>query len=76
MAATEKPAPAPASGGGGMEMPRWLDALGGLIDRTAGFWQKLGDLESSANRAELDATPRAAPGAPWTVRSRSARRRA
>jgi hypothetical protein len=38
-----------------MEMPRWLDALGGLIDRTAGFWQKLGDLESSAHRAELDA---------------------
>ena len=36
-------------------MPRWLDALGGLIDRTAGFWQKLGDLESSAHRAELDA---------------------
>ena len=39
----------------GMEMPRWLDALGGFIDRTAGFWQKLGELESSANRAELDA---------------------
>lgn len=35
-------------------MPRWLDALGGIIDRTAGFWQKLGDLESSAYRAELD----------------------
>ena len=36
-------------------MPRWLDALGGFIDRTAGFWQKLGDLESSAHRDELDA---------------------
>ena len=36
-------------------MPRWLDALGGFIERTAGFWQKLGDLESSAHRAELDA---------------------
>jgi Sulfotransferase family len=35
-------------------MPPWLNALGGLIDRTAGFWQKLGDLESSAHRAELD----------------------
>ena len=38
-------------------MPRWLDALGTLIDRTAGFWQRLGDLESSAHRAELDAIP-------------------
>jgi hypothetical protein len=38
-----------------LDMPRWLDKLGGLIDRTAGFWQKLGDLESSAHRAELDA---------------------
>ncbi len=46
-----KPSPADAT----LEMPRWLDALGGLIDRTAGFWQKLGDLESSAHRAELDA---------------------
>ena len=35
-------------------MPRWLDTLGGFIDRTAGFWQKLGDVESSAHRAELD----------------------
>jgi Sulfotransferase family len=43
-----------ATGAGGMEMPRWLDALGSFIDRTAGFWQKLGELESSANRAELD----------------------
>jgi hypothetical protein len=36
-------------------MPRWLDALGGFIDRTAGFWQKLGELESGAHRVELDA---------------------
>ena len=36
-------------------MPRWLDALGGFIDRTSGFWQKLGDLESSAHREQLDA---------------------
>ena len=40
MAAPEKQA-----AGGGMEMPGWLDALGSFIDRTAGFWQKLGDLE-------------------------------
>lgn len=39
---------------GGMEMPGWLDRLGAFIDRTAGFWQKLGELESSAHRAELD----------------------
>lgn len=51
MAAPEKQA------SGGMEMPGWLDTLGGFIDRTAGFWQKLGDLESSANRTELDAIP-------------------
>lgn len=37
-----------------MEMPGWLDRLGGLIDRTAGFWQKLGDIESNAFAAELD----------------------
>jgi Sulfotransferase family len=56
MSKQDQPAAAVAAGGG-MEMPRWLDALGGFIDRTAGFWQKLGDLESSANRAELDAIP-------------------
>lgn len=37
-----------------LEMPGWLNALGGFIERTAGFWQRLGDLESSAHRAELD----------------------
>jgi hypothetical protein len=37
-----------------MEMPGWLDKLGAFIDRTAGFWQKLGELESSANRDALD----------------------
>ncbi len=55
MSKPEQPAAAPA--GGGMEMPRWLDALGGFIDRTAGFWQKLGELESSSHRSELDALP-------------------
>jgi hypothetical protein len=38
-----------------LEMPGWLDALGGFIERTAGFWQRLGNLESSAHRSELDA---------------------
>ena len=56
---TPAPASLPAADGmpatGGMDMPRWLDALGGFIERTAGFWQKLGELESSAHRAELDA---------------------
>jgi hypothetical protein len=47
----------PSTGDAALEMPRWLDALGGFIERTAGFWQKLGDLESSAHRAELDAIP-------------------
>lgn len=40
-----------------MEMPGWLDRLGGFIERTAGFWQKLGDLESKAYAAELEAIP-------------------
>jgi hypothetical protein len=36
-------------------MPDWLDRLGGLVERTAGLWQKLAALESLAYRAELDA---------------------
>lgn len=40
-----------------MEMPRWLDTLGGLIDRTRGFWLKLGDLETNAHKDQLDAIP-------------------
>jgi hypothetical protein len=35
-------------------MPGWLDRLGGLVERTAGLWQKLATLESLAYRAELD----------------------
>ena len=31
--------------------------MGGFIERRPGFWQKLGDLESSAHRAELEAIP-------------------
>ena len=37
-----------------MEMPGWLDLLGGMIDRTAGFWQGLGNLETRAFAAELE----------------------
>jgi hypothetical protein len=40
-----------------MEMPGWIDRLGGLVTSTAGFWVKLGGMESSAHRAELDAIP-------------------
>ena len=57
MSKQDQPAPGAMGASGGMEMPRWLDALGSFIDRTAGFWQKLGDLESSSHRAELDAIP-------------------
>ena len=49
-----RPLSKPTAADANLEMPRWLDTLGGFIDRTAGFWQKLGDLESSAHRAELD----------------------
>lgn len=38
-----------------MEMPGWIDRLGGLVERTAGAWVRLGQFESNANRAELDA---------------------
>ncbi len=38
-----------------MEMPGWIDRLGGFVAGTAGFWVALGGLESSAHRAELDA---------------------
>ena len=40
-----------------MEMPGWIDRLGGLVERTAGLWVKLGGIESDANRAEIDAIP-------------------
>jgi hypothetical protein len=46
------PRPGPSDG---MDMPRWLDVLGGLIERTAGFWELLGHLESNAHRVDLDA---------------------
>jgi hypothetical protein len=37
-----------------VEMPGWIDRLGGLVANTAGFWVGLASLESSAHRAELD----------------------
>jgi hypothetical protein len=37
-----------------MEMPGWLDRLGGLVERTAGFWVGLGRLESRALGHELE----------------------
>lgn len=35
-------------------MPAWLDVLGGIVERTSGFWLKLGNVESSVHRHELD----------------------
>jgi hypothetical protein len=38
-----------------MEMPGWLNWLGGVVERRAGLWQRLGDLESRVFSAELEA---------------------
>jgi len=46
MTATAKPA---------MAMPSWLDLLGGLVERTSGFWRKVGDLETEQHEAALAA---------------------
>jgi hypothetical protein len=40
--------------GGALEMPGWLDGLGRLVERGAGFWQRLGDLESRVYAHELE----------------------
>ena len=40
-----------------MEMPGWIDRLGGFVESTAGMWVRLGGVESNAMRAELDAIP-------------------
>jgi hypothetical protein len=49
------------TGGGGdgggaaaMEMPGWIDRLGRMVERGAGFWQRLGDLESRIYAHELE----------------------
>jgi len=41
------------SSAAGMEMPGWLDRLGGFVERTGGFWRWLGDLESRVFAADL-----------------------
>lgn len=38
---------------GGPEMPAWLDRLGAFVERTGGFWRRLGDLESRVFADEL-----------------------
>jgi hypothetical protein len=43
-----------AAGGGGMEVPGWIDGLGRLVERGAGFWRRLGDLESRIYAHELE----------------------
>jgi hypothetical protein len=48
---------ADSSAGGAMEMPAWLDRLGGMVERRAGFWQRLGDLESRVYAHELEEVP-------------------
>lgn len=45
----------PEGGSGGLEMPAWLHHLGALIERTGGFWRRLGDLESRVFADELAA---------------------
>jgi len=46
-----------ASPSGGMEMPGWLDRLGGFVERTGNLWRRLGDLESRVFAADLEAIP-------------------
>ncbi|MGH6896119.1 MAG: sulfotransferase [Geminicoccaceae bacterium] len=38
----------------GMAMPGWLDKLGGFVERTRGFWRRLGEIETSAHRDALE----------------------
>ena len=38
----------------GLDMPGWLATLGGLVERSAGFWQGLGNLESRVFAHELE----------------------
>ncbi len=42
---------------GTLEMPGWLDRLGGFVERTGNFWRRLGDLESRVFAAELEEIP-------------------
>ena len=43
-----------AGTGGGLDMPGWLATLGGLVERSAGFWQGLGKLEGRVFAHELE----------------------
>jgi hypothetical protein len=36
-----------------MEMPGWLDFLGGLVDPISSFWRRVGDLETEHYREAL-----------------------
>lgn len=40
--------------GGGLEVPGWIDGLGRMVERGAGFWRRLGDLETRIFAHELD----------------------
>jgi hypothetical protein len=44
-----------ADGAASMEMPGWIDRLGGLVERTQGFWRRLGEIETTAHKHALDA---------------------
>ena len=53
--AKDKVATGAATGtGGGLDMPGWLATLGGLVERSAGFWQGLGNLENRVFAHELE----------------------
>ena len=46
-----------AGSAAGLEMPGWLDRLGRMVERGAGFWQGLGNLESRIYAGELEEVP-------------------
>ena len=39
---------------GSIAMPGWLDRLGGFVERTQGFWRKIGEIETNAHQEALD----------------------
>jgi hypothetical protein len=43
-----------AESGAGIEMPGWIDRLGGFVERTQWFWRKLGASETNAYQEALD----------------------
>lgn len=46
-----------AAAGNGFHVARWVDALGGFIERRRGLWIRLGDLETRLFAEELAAVP-------------------